>query len=151
MYSLHRRISVGAAALLVALSLTSCNASAYEDERREVLNEAVSELDLDSLSDVVCEYDGGRIGIGTGLQHAVVLSGTDSWLDVEQRLRSRKYELTATEVSMSGHRSDGEIYAVARLISSGPDFGALSAQFEEQGCVLPASGAISVSVEETRA
>jgi hypothetical protein len=142
------RMLVIFSALGITVSLSGCGGlSDYEQKRFENLNSAVDEFDVESISEVVCNVEGGEVGLHVGFTRSIVFAGADSWQAIADRLQNLGYTGVTQTPFLTMARDDG-LFVSGRLIAepgSEPD---LEEELLDKGCNIPPDGAVSIQFEE---
>lgn len=138
----------GVFALVIAstIVLVGCTAPERTQYRIDHLESLVAEFDADSVAEVLCEYDAGKAGALTQLNHSWVLSGATSFDLVDQRLVHLQYGVRRSPGALSADREGA--YAAAYLIEEPGAQPELEAALHERGCEIPADGAVVVTIAE---
>ena len=145
----HRFIAFGTSATAIALLLSGCYIDPeYEQERLANLTDALDEFAVEDMADVVCDIEGGEVGLKTGFTRLLVLKGAEAWQPVRDRLETLDYSVVGVPPRLSATRTDG-ILVAGRLIESPGDQRDLEVSLSERGCdPTPAEGAVVLSFEE---
>jgi hypothetical protein len=146
--SLPRRLLATVSVVGALMLLSGCFSSpAAEQQRRDLLDFAVSKYDPDAISEVICDESGGEIGIKTGLTRTVVMAGADSWTAASLRLSEIGYRVSEVSPRLSGS-GPGGITVLARLIPGPGAEPALEEQLRATDCEIPEDGAVFMSFSE---
>lgn len=136
---------------MASLLLVGCGSTAqYENQQRAKLNSVVDSVGLDSLGTIICDLDGGRIGLSQGMKRKIMLEDASLWAAAGDALVDAGFTVRNTPPYLSGSRSDGFLLA-GRLIATPGDQPDLEAEMTADGCEVPSGGAIYISFEVTNA
>lgn len=134
----------------LSVSLSGCGdagLSQYEQKRLDNLNSAIDEFDPDSITDVVCNVEGGEVAMNRGYTRSIVFANAESWSAVADRLRSLGYSGVTDAPILTMARDDGLIVSGRLIREAGSE-----PEFEEEllnvGCNVPPTGAVVIQFEE---
>lgn len=140
-----------AAGTAAALLLTLCGCTFFpadvRAERLAYLNAVVDEVDLGSISTVVCDFTFGEPGISSGYYRTQLLEGPEFLDAAFERLRLFDLEPRLVEQRFSASRSDG-IALSGMVIPPGLDDPEITERLVANGCDIPASGGITFNFSE---
>lgn len=106
----RRSVLAALAAAAIAFSLSACWVSpGYVQERRDHLNVVLDEFDAASLGDVLCDFEGGEVGVNSGLSHTYLIAGEDAFDLATSRFEDLGFEGYVYENNANYSRPD-DIY-----------------------------------------